>query len=481
MNSRSRFVATLTCLILLSGCNLTHATTTSGSSAVSGGATTQPATMRPAASSCADVPDAMTDHTGALVLCFLNLQNGDTVSLSPSAPQFLVEAEASGAAAAEISLQADGAQLGTQINSSGADPFRAEFAWAPTRGSRDYVLTLDSLTGDKSATAQAQITVHVVGAPLAAETPTAQNTVPAVDPAAKSAILQAYQDEFGLASIVPPIARKYRYGVEDPWVSTAFIGNKLYQVYRNPDGSVETYKFSVYPDLTPNPYKGFAGGPVCRPSGGYSMLVVFVDYGNLGMKAADVLADLQAATAAVNAAYAAYPRGPADSTPILQLQTTGAVIPVPSTLDNYMVPMSQVQALTGYDPADFAVVTQVDLDSSNTVRKAWGGLDKISFGYTNMACESTHTMVNIWVAVDDPKEMVPGSDYRLVTTLLSHELFHLFGYPASHLWPCTSGPQIDAADECTVDNIPALMLGWVDVDGDAIPEIVDATPYGITP
>ena len=28
-------------------------------------------------------------------------------------------------------------------------------------------------------------------------------------------------------------------------------------------------------------------------------------------------------------------------------------------------------------------------------------------------------------------------------------------------------------------NIPALMLGWVDVDGDGVPEILDPTPYGI--
>jgi hypothetical protein len=483
MPQTSRSLHFLLCwigLAALCGCNLHAGSSTSAASAVSGAtvSATRPATSA-TAESCADVPNQMTDSTGGLVLCFLNLKSGDTVGVSADNPAVRVIAEASGAVAAEIALQADGNSVSNQSNASGANPFRAEFLWTPSGGSRDYSLVLISLTADKSAYASAAVTVHVTGAVAQAASPTAQNTPLSIDPAARASILQAFKDVFGFSSITPPIARKYRYGVEDPWISTAYIGNKLYQVNRAPDGTIQTFLLHIYPDLTPNTEKGYSEGPICRPAGVYSILVVFLDYQNLGVPQTEVLADLQAATATVNAEYAAYHRGPSDPGPILQLQTTGAVIPVPASLDNYHVRVSQIQSLTGYDPAKYNLVFQVDLDSENHLRKAWGGVDKISFGYADMACEAAHTAVNIWVAVDDKKQLAgPGS--RLVDTLLSHELFHLFGYPASHIWPCTDGPQVDAADECVDKTIPGLMLGWVDVDGDGIPEIVDPTPYGVS-
>lgn len=470
----------LTVLAALCGCNLHVESATSAASAVS--ATTAPIT-RPAATaaaeSCADVPNQMTDSTGGLVLCFLNLKDGDTVGVSAENPGVRIIAEASGAVAVEIALQADGNNVSTQSNASGDNPFRAEFLWTPSGGSRDYSLALVSLTADKSAFAYAVITIHVTGAAAQAASPTTQNTALAIDPAARASVLQAYKDVFGFSSITPAIGRKYRYGVEDPWISTAYIGNKLYQVNRSPDGTTQTFLLHIYPDLTPNAEKGYSEGPMCRPAGIYSILVVFLDYQNLGVGQPEVLADLKTATETVNAEYAAYPRGPSDPSPILQLQTTGVVIPAPASLDNFHIRVSQILSLTGYDPAKYNLIFQVDLDSENHLRKAWGGVDKISFGYAEMACEQVHTAVNIWVAVDEKKQLA-GPDNRLDDTLLSHELFHLFGYPASHLWPCTDGPQVDAADECVDKTIPGLMLGWVDVDGDGIPEIVDPTPYGVS-
>ncbi len=350
-------------LAALCGCNLHVESSTSAASAVSGAtaSATRSATSA-AAESCADVPSQMTDSTGGLVLCFLNLKNGDTVGVSAENPAVRIIAEASGAVAAEIALQADGNNVSTQSNTSGANPFRAEFLWTPSGGSRDYSLVLYSLTDDKSAYASAAVTVHVTGAVAQTPSPTVQNTALAIDPAARASILQTYKDVFGISSIVPAIGRKYRYGVEDPWISTAYIGNKLYQVNRSPDGTTQTFLLHIFPDLTPNTEKGYSGGPMCRPAGVYSILVVFLDYQNLGVPQAEVLADLQAATATVNTEYAAYPRGPSDPGPILQLQTTGAVIPVPASLDNYHIRVNQILSLTGYDPAKYNLVFQVDLD-----------------------------------------------------------------------------------------------------------------------
>jgi hypothetical protein len=58
-------------------------------------------------------------------------------------------------------------------------------------------------------------------------------------------------------------------------------------------------------------------------------------------------------------------------------------------------------------------------------------------------------------------------------------VFHLFGYPGSHDWPCSDGTTVDQADCCDAGNLPTLMLGWTDTDGDGTVEILDPTPYGM--
>jgi hypothetical protein len=35
------------------------------------------------------------------------------------------------------------------------------------------------------------------------------------------------------------------------------------------------------------------------------------------------------------------------------------------------------------------------------------------------------------------------------------------------------------ADQCDAFNMPTLMLGWTDTDGDGLVEILDPEPYGI--
>jgi hypothetical protein len=90
---------------------------------------------------------------------------------------------------------------------------------------------------------------------------------------------------------------------------------------------------------------------------------------------------------------------------------------------------------------------------------------------------------NIQITIDAAPELqgtgIRIDDNRLTGVMLGHEVYHLFGYPASHSWACTSGPQIDSADNCGISGPPALLLGWIDTDGDGVPEILDSTPYGI--
>jgi len=74
-----------------------------------------------------------------------------------------------------------------------------------------------------------------------------------------------------------------------------------------------------------------------------------------------------------------------------------------------------------------------------------------------------------------------GSISKLKYTL-GHELLHNLGYPGPHNWPCSGDQPVDTADVwCSDEYWPALLLGWTDTDHDGVVEILDTTPYGMTP
>lgn len=414
---------------------------------------------------------------GALRVCFLGLSDGQILAGVPGNP-IRISAEASGTTVVGISLSATPGDFAKfEANSGNADPFRTEFSWLPALGSGTYQLILETLTEDKSATAGLSISVTVTG--LAAISPTPGLNAGEVPQDVRTRILETYRTAFNLTPAAPAIARKFRTGVEDEWVSTAYIGNNLYEVDLFPDGHTEAWTSPVFPNTSVDLKNSLWKDPVCRPAGEYSMLVVFLDFGNLGVAGDQSLADLEAATAETNAAYAAFPSAGSGSAPILQVRTTGVFIPVPAGVAGKLITLDQIRQFARLDPADFDWIAQVDLDSSSTYRYAGGGTpETTSFGYMFSACPEVPYMVNIHITVD-ARDQLAGMDNRLAWTMLTHEVFHLFGYPGSHNWPCTNGLQSDPADCCGITNIPALMLGWVDTDGDGIPEILDPTPYGI--
>jgi hypothetical protein len=415
---------------------------------------------------------------GSLRVCFLGLSDGQTIAATPGEP-VRIPAVASGAITAGISLSIEaGGYTQFIANAANTDPFQAEFSWTPALGAGTYALTLEALTADKSEVAYVSLSVRVTG--LAAISPSPTIDPNAVPPEIENQVLNIFSKTFGVNIIAPAIARKYREGVVDPWISTAFTGDEFYEVEVFPDGHSENYVTPIFPNTSIDFEKSLFKEPVCRPSGVYSMLVVFLDFGNIEAGKEEILADLKAAAATVNGDYAAYPSAGPGSTPILEIRTTGVVIPVPSAVAGKLITPAQIRAFSGLDPSAFQWVTQVDLDSASTFRLSSGTMATTSFGYAFSNCPATRSTVNIQVTID-ARNQLSGPDNRLADTLLSHEVFHLFGYPASHLWPCiNSRSQTDRADECVNTNIPALMLGWVDVDGDGVPEILDPTPYGIT-
>jgi hypothetical protein len=434
----------------------------------------------PSAKSCQEATAKQVQH--GLTVCFLNIQDGDTLTLSNSTPTVHIVAEADGPVVMGMNFNSG---EGTTIwvpNESQAAPFRAEWNWTPTQSAKKYHLTVEAGTMDKSADALLSIHVTVAGltATSSQATPTARPlpTYPAysVDPAVRTKVISAYQREFGLSLKSPALGRKFRTGVDDPWVSTAYVGGFLYEIDVSADNTITPYQSPVFPNLKIDFAKSISKTPICTPAGVYSMLVVFVDYGNLGVPKDELLGDLKTATDSVNASFGAFGVAGPGSAPILQLRTTGVVIPPPASLSDYHITPAQIAKIPGVRLSDYQLFAQVDLDARHTARMAWGGLVKASDGYALSGCTEKPDQINIWAEVSSPDDLT-GENNHLSAIVLTHEMYHLFGYPASHIWPCSTGWTQDPADQCGQFNIPAMILGWTDLDGDGIPEILDPTPY----
>ena len=64
----------------------------------------------------------------------------------------------------------------------------------------------------------------------------------------------------------------------------------------------------------------------------------------------------------------------------------------------------------------------------------------------------------------------------IARAVYGHEFAHLWGWPGTHDWAaCHSAGLNPFGFDFWV---PPILLGWEDVDGDRIPEILDPDPYG---
>jgi hypothetical protein len=399
--------------------------------------------------------------------------NGASVPAAAPVPLHFV---AQGGPFIEVILWADG-KVASVLQVSSPDPtYEGTLQWQPSAAG-SHVLSVQAMDPNKQiATAEIQLLVGGDVTP-----PAAPDAPRAVEEAPRERIIQAYQDAFGLTLTAPALARKDRWGVStDPWVSTAWVGDMLYQVNLYPDGSVRTFATILKLGAKPPGAFKYDETPACRPAGKRTMLVVLLDYGNLGVTKDEALADLRQAEADTNAAYARYSSATGLAEAVFQIETTAVCLsPAPDlSKSGYALTPDQIESLTGLDPAKFDFTAQVDLDADNRARNALRKVGFDTYGWAAPGLGLVPKTVNIWVAVDD-KGQLAGDESRLTRTLLSHEWLHLMGYPGTHDWPCTDGTTIDQADQCDAYNMPTLMLGWTDTDGDGMVEIVDPDPYGM--
>jgi hypothetical protein len=404
------------------------------------------------------VTTAATASTPSITVRFTELQDGTVLTpvLAENGLPLVVSAVETGGplpAGYAIALEADGLWV-SQAITQGRDPLQASLQWTPWHGNGTYMLNLQVLGGpDASIVASQTVQVEVAGIPEGTAT-------------VQERIVQLYWEQFGLTLTSPPFARYTQpdeYAMEaSRWVSAAYIGDKMYEV-------------SIFDN-------GFAGGMAyhldsgengfCRPAGTYSMLVVFVDYGNTGVDINLGPGAMEAWRQHANQVWAEYSSAIGLAEPVLQIDPMETAIVSAPPVPGQPLTAEQVRTLTGKDPANFDWLVEIELDAENQVAGQYGGVG-ISL---NGAClPGGAQRVNIaYSALDETglTQEAPGN-------VFAHEMEHGMGW--QHWWPNGLANNADQLAK-GLFWMPTLLFGWTDTDGDGIIEILDpSTPYGLQP
>ena len=439
-----------------------------------------PATFSPASTS----PTAIPAVPGGPVL-ILSPQAGAELSGGPLAIQFT----ATDGPFIEADLLVDNTPVTSAVQDGTSSSISGTLVWdQPVPGA--HTLTVMALTLNKEVLS-ASVQVTVAGSGGAGQggsvdpTPPAQSTVDTGLETARQRVIQILHDTYGVNMTDPAVGRKSREGVTtDPWTAALYYKDWFINISIYPDGREVDYAYPLNYS-NPAPLSAFMkpGGkliPMCRPSGLIKMLVVFVDYQNLGVTQKEALDSLTESVNQINRRYVEASQAVGLQSPILQLQATGAYLSSPpAALDQLLTP-ALVQTTTSVDPAGFDLLIQIDLDASDTVHiiSEYG-----SYGFATSGCGTLPSDVNMWIGISKKEQLDLNSGDPRLSYTLGHEILHTLGYPigltGAHEWVCGDGSIPDRTDQCDQNNLPTLMLGWTDTDGDGVVEILDTTPYGL--
>jgi hypothetical protein len=412
-------------------------------------------------------------------LSFTNVSDGGNLSTTldeRNQPVVKLDLQATGTAFILISLKADGVQAtdseGRPVeieNTKGDNPLTGSIIWWPQRGGGKYTLTAQAMTDTKEFI-ETTININVTGIPEFTPLPPAMNLEEATQK-----ISEIFQKNYGVNIPKPALQR---FDIPDNpsrsrWVGSAWYAGKNYYIELFDDQSV-VLNVQEYASAAQKSSQLYS--VLCKPAGPYKILIEFVDYGNVqGVNKADLITQVSTMINWVNQVYTNFSKSQGFSNSPVVLSGTGVYIPSPPVSGD-LVPFDKVKALTGVDPKNFDIEIEIDLDSTNAyANKHWPGVFSDAGG--GLALQGCGTIdnskggVNIWSSMSDV-----STPEGALSMDLTHELSHLFGMydtwvfsPASFTFP----------DGTRGDNwIPFTMFGWIDTDGDGIPEIIDPTPYG---
>jgi hypothetical protein len=370
----------------------------------------------------------------------------DPVTGLPSATVRVISQDSS----MPVFLDADGISSGYYYDPTQSST-TMDIQWTPWHGNGLYLLDLHLVEWTSAAGSiveQQSITVNVTG-------------IPDGTPTVEERFSQLFLERYGFQPTNPAFTRYIRLFPDavdaSRWVSAIYYNDYLYELQLMDDGSVS--QFYTYTNFD-NDYD------ICRPSGIIRMLAVIVDYGNTDIDQNAVVADLNQSVAAANQRWADYSTSMGLSQPILQVELVTALAGAPSIPGQYLT-ADEVRNRTGYDPAQFDLLTEVDLDRDNLATGQYGGLGvSLTGGCRSSGATRTNIAMNMSSSVDG----------FIGESIFGHELIHALGW--QHWWSNGNGSTADWAEFGGI-WMPYRMFGWMDLDGDGIIEIQDSTPYGI--
>jgi len=269
----------------------------------------------------------------------------------------------------------------------------------------------------------------------------------------QAAIVQRFQQEFGETiprpAVFVPVLDPNRtcdwHVTSTAWLKPSAKTSTLLTLYTSGDGNLVRLRTS---------------GTYLTPAGTFRVLVALVrhpqaiDDGGLAL--------WEAAQRRMNSDHEAFTSSKGYAGPIVTFENTNVVIE-PSQLQDPRSRAATVAALAalGHSDAGYDVVVSVSIDPATpeggfafpSSRFIYMG----NFGFTQLPL-SANAFASIARAV------------------YGHEFAHLWGWPGTHDWAaCHSAGLNPFGFDFWV---PPILLGWEDVDGDRIPEILDPNPYG---
>ncbi len=387
----------------------------------------------------------------------------------------------------EADLLVDNSPVSFVAQDASSRSINGMLSWdRPTSGK--HTLTVQVLTLNKeiySASVQVMIEGGSGQSSSGDQTPMAQSGPDAGLDAARQRIIQILHDDYGLTITNPPVGRKVREGVTtDPWTSALYYKDTFISISIYPDGREEHHAYPLNYSDPSDPSSLIKPEdkpiPMCRPSGTIKLLVVFVDYQNLDVTQQEAIDSLTQTVGQINGKYVEASQAGGIQNPILKLQATGAFISSQTIMTGHLITPDLVRTATGYDPAQFDILVQIDLDANDTTGMT---ANLGSYAYATSGCGDLPVDVNMWIAISKKDQLSQtNNDPRLQYTL-GHEILHTMGYPIGltgvHEWVCGDGSLPDLTDQCDQNNLPTLMMGWTDTDGDGVVELLDTTPYGL--
>jgi len=262
-----------------------------------------------------------------------------------------------------------------------------------------------------------------------------------------SVFVQAYKDRFGLTVPFPAISKSEHLApTRHAWLSTAYVGSQIYRLYLFADGRVESNVLSAR-----------------RPVGNIRVIVVAINHPSTNI--ADVLDNLwRDAQDGINQQHREFALQLGLATPIVQFSNRN-VLAEPGEVPNPRAPSDVFAFLAkrGITTADFDVAVSLDLDAFNPA----GGF---AFYGGNFA------YMGYFFLKADVKQMLDPDRLRaLGGAIYHHEIGHVWGW--EHEWTnCVFS--VNPQGLCQGFMTAPVLYGWIDTDGDGVPEILDSTPYG---